>query len=134
MTTATALTLFFAKAIGLYMIAAGIGGFTSAGRWRAILEEMKNQTTLVLFGGILAYLVGIAMVLTHNVWTDPLAIAVSIVGWLALLKGLVLLCLPDPLMNVAHGMARPGASKVWSLFAIAVGALFLYGGIYGAIG
>ena len=64
---------------------------------RKILEklfaDMKNES-IMYFTGILSLIIGIAMVLGHNVWVLNWQVIITILGWLTLLKGLDLLFLP----------------------------------------
>jgi hypothetical protein len=47
----------------------------------------------MFFVDIVTVAIGLALVLGHNVWSGgPLAIAVTLMGWATLVKGLALLC------------------------------------------
>ncbi|PIU88084.1 hypothetical protein COS64_04710 [archaeon CG06_land_8_20_14_3_00_37_11] len=58
-----------------------------------LFAEMKNEA-IMYFGGIFSLVVGIAMVLAHNVWVLNWQVIITILGWLSLLKGLDVLFLP----------------------------------------
>ena len=58
-----------------------------------LVAEMKNEA-IMYFGGIFSLVVGIAMVLAHNVWVLNWQVIITILGWLSLLKGLDVLFLP----------------------------------------
>ena len=60
----------------------------------------------MLFSGMVATAAGLAVVLAHDVWSGgALAIAVTLVGWMALLKGLALLMVPPSTMASAYKSA-----------------------------
>lgn len=64
---------------------------------------MANDGPWMLFSGMVATAVGLAIVLAHNVWTSgALAVAVTLVGWAALMKGLLLLFVPPHVMAKAY--------------------------------
>jgi hypothetical protein len=47
--------------------------------------------------GLLVVAVGLAIILTHNVWSGgALPVIVTLIGWLTLIKGLLFLFLPPP--------------------------------------
>jgi hypothetical protein len=74
---------------------------TGKRRTLATLDDMANNGPWMLFSGMVAAAVGLAIVLAHNVWTgSALSLAVTLMGWVALLKGLSLLFVPP------HTMAR----------------------------
>jgi vacuolar-type H+-ATPase subunit I/STV1 len=50
---------------------------------------------MMLVLGIITVIAGLAMVLAHNIWRGgALPVVVTLVGWLALIKGLLILILP----------------------------------------
>ena len=85
-------TVFLGKLLGLYLIAISIGMLVSRRRTLESLDEMARSGPWMLFSGMVATAAGLAVVIAHNVWSGgALAVAVTIAGWAALLKGLVLL-------------------------------------------
>jgi vacuolar-type H+-ATPase subunit I/STV1 len=58
------------------------------------VAEMLHNPSLILVLGYSTLAVGLAMVLAHNIWSGgALAVVVTLVGWIALLKGLYFLYL-----------------------------------------
>ncbi|MGB3644932.1 MAG: hypothetical protein WBG88_04840 [Mesorhizobium sp.] len=95
------ITIFLGKLLGLYLIAISIAMLTGKRRTVTTLDDMANDGPWMLFSGMVAVAAGLAIVLAHNVWTGgALTLAVTLVGWVALLKGLSLLFVPP------HTMAR----------------------------
>jgi hypothetical protein len=95
------ITIFLGKLLGLYLVATSIAMLTGKRRTLATLDDMANNGPWMLFSGMVAAAVGLAIVLAHNVWTgSALSLAVTLMGWVALLKGLSLLFVPP------HTMAR----------------------------
>lgn len=134
LTTSTVLTLSLAKAMGVYMIAGGLSGLISRERWAKILEDFRNNASLTYMSGVFVFVMGVAIILAHNIWTDPLAIVVSLIGWVAAIEGLVLIAWPDPLLKWAFSLMRPGAVRVWAVAIIIVGAVLLLLGVTGRAG
>ena len=72
-------------------------------RTLATLDEMARSGPWMLFSGMVATAAGLAEVLAHTVWTGgALTIAVTLVGWTALVKGLALLVVPPSTMASAY--------------------------------
>ncbi|PQA88855.1 DUF2065 domain-containing protein [Marinicaulis flavus] len=134
MTTSTVLTLSLAKAMGFYFIAGGLSGFISRTRWAAILDEFIARPALTFISGVFVFVLGAALIMAHNIWTDPLAIAVTLIGWAAAIEGIVLVAYPDPLLRWAVKFVRPGAVRAFSVFTILLGAVFLALGFTGRAG
>jgi uncharacterized protein YjeT (DUF2065 family) len=127
--TISVLTLRLAEAIGLYMIVVGIGGLVAPQRWRAMMDDLDRSPGLVMALGFAVFAVGAALVLIHSIWTDPLAIIVSLVGYAALIEGALLLAVPGPLLKV--GFWSLPFTRVWAIVSIVLGILLFLAGLMG---
>jgi uncharacterized protein YjeT (DUF2065 family) len=130
----TTTTLALAKAIGVYAIAAGVGGLIAPQRWQDMIEEMRTRPGLTYVTGAFTFALGAAIVLVHNVWTDPLAIVVSVIGWAAAIEGVILLVAPEPLLKLGASMVRPAVARPYAIVAIVLGAVLLIAGLIGRAG
>lgn len=129
MTTAIPLTLHLAVLIGLYDLAAGLAGLTGAIRWEALLDEFEKSPALTFVTGFMAFVIGGVLTLAHNIWTDPIAIIVSLIGWVALIEGLLIMVIPRPLLGLSRSLVTN--QRAVSAFAILVGALLITLGLVG---
>jgi hypothetical protein len=123
------LTLRLSEAIGLYMIVVGISGVVAPSRWRAVMEDLERSPGLVMALGFPVFAAGAALVLIHSVWTDPLAVIVSLIGYVALIEGALLLAVPDPLIKVGRWSAQ--FTRVWAMVSIVLGILLFLAGLMG---
>lgn len=128
------LTLTLAKAMGVYMIAAGVSGFIAPERWRLILDQLRADAALTYISGAFVFALGVAIVIAHNIWTDPLSVVVSLFGWLALIEGIVLIVMPKPLLDFSGSLLRPGSTKIFAAFSLILGAVLLLAGLFGRAG
>ena len=129
MTTAIPLTLHLAVLIGLYDLAAGLAGFTGAIKWSAVLDEFERSPALTFVTGFMAFVLGGVLILAHNIWTDPLAAIISLIGWIALVEGLLIMVIPQPLLGFSRSLITN--QRAVSAFAIIVGALLIILGLVG---
>jgi hypothetical protein len=118
-------TVFLGKLFGLYLIAISITMFVNKRRTLATLDEMVRSGPGMLFSGMVATAVGLAIVLGHNVWTGgALAIVVTLFGWAALLKGVSLLLIPPEQMAAVYkGLGFERLFYVWMGVVLAIGLL-----------
>jgi hypothetical protein len=133
-TTVTVLTLSLAKAFGVYFIAAGLSGLLAPERWRAILDGFRQNAALSYISGVFVFALGVAVIIAHNIWADPLAIVVTLIGWAAAIEGVVLIAFPEPLLKWSVSFLRPGAVKIWAVAIIVIGAILLLLGLTGRAG
>jgi hypothetical protein len=134
-TTSTVLTLSLAKAFGVYLIAGGLSGvLLGTARWQKILDEFQNNAAITFIAGVFVFCLGTAIVLAHNIWTDPLAIIISLLGWIAAIEGVILVAYPDPLLNLSAALMKPSFVKPWAVGVVFLGIAFLVLGLTGRAG
>jgi len=91
------LTVFLARSIGLFTVLL-VAGFLVRGG--AAIETTAADGPVMLSYAIISLAMGIAMVVGHNVWSGgALPVVVTLVGWLILAKGLLLLILPPEALS-----------------------------------
>ena len=90
------LTVFLARFIGLFTVLLVVALLV---RGSATVETAVADGPVMLVYAIISLAVGLAMILGHNVWSGgALPVVVTLVGWLILAKGLMLLFVtPDAL-------------------------------------
>lgn len=133
-TTISTMTLFLAKAMGGYMIAAGLSGLTMKQRWVRIVSEIRDSAALPYMSGIFIFAIGCVVIWFHNFWTDPLAIIVSLFGWGAMIEGLLFIVLPGPFLKFSASFMKPGAVPVIAAGSIIGGVLMISAGFFGRVG
>ncbi|QPI72772.1 DUF2065 family protein [Sphingobium sp. Cam5-1] len=129
MDTISILTLRLSEAIGLYMIIVGIGGLMAPSRWRAMMDDLERSPGLVIALGFPVFAVGAALVLIHSIWTDPLAVIVSLIGYAALIEGALLLATPAPLLKAGRWLLN--FTRIWAAVSILLGILLFLAGLTG---
>jgi hypothetical protein len=90
---------------------------------------MVSQPALLWVSGMLTFAAGLAIVLGHNVWGDPAAAVVSLLGWVMAIKGAGLLLIPAAgWMALLDAMHYPSHSGVYTIIPAAAGAYLAYAG------
>jgi hypothetical protein len=88
-------TVFLSRLIGLYSLIIGLAMLTEKQAYVAKVDALVHDPPVILLSAMFALAVGLAMILTHNVWSGgALPAVVTLVGWISLIKGVFLLSLP----------------------------------------
>ena len=127
----TARTLFLARLIGLYCIVCGLAEMIHGPATLEAVGALLGSSSAVLWVGMTTVLIGLAMVLGHNLWRGgALTVVVTIVGWIALLKGLALLFLPmQSHVSVFFGVFRyQQLFYFYAAIALVLGLCLTYAG------
>ena len=92
---------------------------------------LLQSPSMMLILGVITLAAGLAMVLAHNIWSGgALVVIVTIVGWITLLKSLLLLFLP-PEMEAGLFLGQLHYQQLFYLygaFSLVLGVYLTYGG------
>ena len=123
-------TQILAVFIGLYMVAAGIGFLTGRGSYATLIDDLRENAALGYVTSVFVFVLGAALVAVHNLWTDPLAIVVSLVGWGALIEGVLMLAIRRTFLGLVKVVPLTPATMVpFGIAAIVLGAVLAIAGL-----
>lgn len=88
-----------ARLIGPYIIVIGVSLIFNQNIFRKIMEEFPKNPSLVFITGLLTFVAGLAILLFHNIWVADWRVLITIFGWIALIKGIMLVVLPGTLLK-----------------------------------
>jgi hypothetical protein len=84
-------TRFLARLIGLYCLLAALMMLAQRDVMIGSVTQLVHEPALTLLLGVLIVAAGLALVLGHNLWSGGARpVVVTVIGWLTLLKGLIL--------------------------------------------
>jgi len=121
------LTVFLARFIGLFTILL-LAGLLARGS--AAIDVAVGDAPVMLVYAILSLATGVAMILGHNIWSGGiLPVVVTLVGWLILAKGLLLLFLaPGTLTGVFGQMHYAEHIYLYLVPALVIGVYLTWAG------
>jgi hypothetical protein len=122
-------SLFLARLIGPVMLVVGVAVFTNPRGFRDMAEEFLASRALMFLSGLIIMPVGVAIVLTHNIWTADWRVVITVFGWLCAIGGALRLFGPLFVVKAGHTMLRqpyftPIAAAIW----VVLGLLFCFFG------
>jgi hypothetical protein len=124
-------TIFLAKLIGLYCIVIAVAMSIDKPATVNAIVALVGSPPLVFLVGLIVVAAGLAMVLSHNVWRgSALAVAVTLIGWLTLVKGALFLFTPAPAAGgfIVWGAAYERWFYLDVALAFALGIYLTYAG------
>lgn len=116
--------------IGVTFFAMGIGMLTNPRLIKDILKDLSGSTTYAFFGGLAALAIGLPLVTFHNVWNANTSIIITLLGWLAFLKGLALMMFPSQTMHMYKGVITKESKSYVGYGVLVVGIILLYLGYF----
>jgi hypothetical protein len=95
-------TIYLSKFMGLFCIVFSLSMATHRQASIEVMTALVHDPPVVLLLGMIGTAAGLAIVLGHNIWSGgALAVVVTVLGWVILLRGLLLLLLtPETFVKV----------------------------------
>jgi hypothetical protein len=122
-------SIFLAQLIGPTLLVMGIGMIVNGDVYRTMAQEFIASRAFVFIAGILAFLPGLAIVLTHNVWVAGWPVIITIFGWLSVVGGVFRVVFPDSVRSIGGAMLeKKGMFTVSGVVTGLLGAWLCYVG------
>jgi hypothetical protein len=115
------------QVLSIAYLAVGIGILVNAEFYKKMLSDFIENSAILYLGGIMALIVGYLLVAFHNIWVMDLSVIITVIGWLALIKGVVILVFPKSMIALSKSIVNsPAFMKIEAVIAIIAGLLFLF--------
>lgn len=89
-----ALSNYLAQLFGILFVVVPLAFLLNGKNLKWLFSKIANEENLLCWG-FAGFSAGLAIVLGHNVWVKDWPVVITILGWIALLKGLALMFTPD---------------------------------------
>jgi hypothetical protein len=123
-------SVFLARLIGPVMLVIGLAVLANQRAFRELAEEFLASRALIFLSGLLIMPVGIAIVLTHNIWAADGRVMITLFGWANAIGGALRLFAPAYVMQTGRAMLkRPHFITIAAAVWIVAGSLFCLFGI-----
>ncbi len=122
------LSIFLAKVIGLYFIIVGALYIFRKDYIKEVLKDWFQHPAISVIGGILALIIGLLIVVSHNVWVLHWPVVITIVGYLSLFKGLWRLFIPDAGKEIMEKFFQGQTNAFVGIVTILIGIWLTYTG------
>jgi hypothetical protein len=114
--------------LGMVFFATGVGMLVNPKFIENILQELEHSSCNMFYGGLFSLVTGYLLVSFHNVWKLNASLMITIMGWMALIKGLALIMFPASAMRLYKNIDI--YNSYISYCIIAFGTVLLYLGYF----
>jgi uncharacterized protein YjeT (DUF2065 family) len=124
-------SLFLVKALGVYFAVGGVSILVNHAWFKKMVKDFSKSPALIFVAGIFIFILGLIMVMFHNVWSGEVwQIAITVISWLVVLKGAMYFVFPQWTMKFAKSLKFEGLYVFAGLVSLALAGWFLYVGFY----
>ena len=119
-------TRMFARVLGPFFVIVPTIVVSRGSYMQTLFTEFKaNPIWPWLFGAILL-MFGLLIIAFHQYWRGPAAIILSVIGWVMLARGLLLLAVPQAYEAAGNAVYSSGATAAISVVFICLAVAGLY--------
>jgi len=116
------ITIFLAQFWGsLFMI---LGVMSIGAKLLGRIIEYTEDKTITISTGYITFLLGLVTVVAHNIWIADWPVAVTILGWVTLFKGIEKIGFPDRVNKKAQMFK--GGQILWGGVIFLIGVFFFW--------
>lgn len=123
-------TFIFEQVIGLYLIIMAIIMLARANYYRNVIRDLTADKTLILVSASLFLVLGLIVVVLHNLWDFKFNVIVTIVGWLIVIKAVLLLAFPEYMIQLSKKLYKGNYYYFMAIFEAIIGLLLLVHSYY----
>ncbi|MBL7100645.1 MAG: hypothetical protein ISS23_01680 [Nanoarchaeota archaeon] len=116
------ISIFFARLWGSFFIIFGLLFIITRQLGKTI--EMTDDKAFVISTGYITLIMGLVTVILHNVWVANWKVAITILGWSTLIKGIMKVGFPEQIHKQAQRFKKK--QIVSAIFLIILGAWFFW--------
>jgi hypothetical protein len=128
-------TIYLSRLIGLFTLVVAASMIVNKPQAIATMAALVHDRGALIILGVLGTAAAMAIVLAHQVWSGgPLSVVVTLLGWVILIRGMVLLFLPQSRspFGSSNGFASTNSSARCLYLRFAAG-LGLYLAVHGFV-
>lgn len=118
-------SILVARILAVTYLCAAIGIFSGRVSIEDIMKDYERSPGLMYLSGFITLVIGMILVTYHNRWDGGWPVVVTVVGWLTLLKGVMLMAFPKAWLLFKKSYTN---TKLWSIPLLCLGLLFAYFG------
>jgi glucose uptake protein GlcU len=116
------ISIFLARFWGSLFLILGLS-FVGAKLLGRVIQYTENKT-ITVSTGYTTFLLGLVTVVAHNLWVADWRVAVTILGWVTLLKGIEKIAFPDRVNKKAQMFKR--RQTFWGFIILLIGAVYFW--------
>lgn len=117
--------ILVARVLAVIYLSVAVLAMRGKADYKKIIKSFENSPALTIMTGMAAILIGMIIIMKHNVWMMEWQVLITIVGWASLIKGILLIAYPEMMYGFKHTFKD---TKKWSIVLVAIGLVFGYFG------
>jgi hypothetical protein len=123
------LSVFLSIVIGMYLFLISLSVLLQEQRYKKLLVEFYNNHPLLNFTGVIGILLGLLVIVGHNMWVADWPVLITIIGWIVLLQGICRVFAPVQYVKKMKELQTKKAYDLMVWVWLVVGIYMVWAGI-----
>lgn len=120
------ISIVLAQIVGISFMILGVSLFLNKKGTALVIEEMIQNKSVMWLAGLFTVFLGAVIVVLNNVWTSGLSLAVTILGWVTLIKGATILLFPEFTLSYYKKVNKGNIFAWGGAFIFVIGLLLFF--------
>ncbi len=121
-------SIIIAQILGITFTVLGLSLFINKKISTSLLEDATKNASIMWLFGFVSLMMGAVIVVFNNIWNPGLELFITILGWLALLKGIAILVFPNSLSSFYKRYNKSDMLAFAGVIVLILGLILLYNG------
>ena len=121
------MSILAARILAVIYLSAGVGTLSGKLDLKKLVEDFERVPALSYVTGFMTIVLGMLLVEYHNLWVKDWRVLVTLVGWAALVKGILLVSCPQFIRAFKGWYSK---TRVWGAVIFSIGLVFGYFGFF----
>ncbi len=86
---------FLSKVFGIYLVLISAAFLLNMNELKTILQDLLHNHSLMLVSGFFTLIIGLLLIVSHNIWQFNWKLIITILSWIIFLKGVSIIFFPQ---------------------------------------
>lgn len=118
------LSLFFARFLGILLTVICLGMLINKRYYHFLWQECIRQPIFITLFGMFDFILGLFIILLHNVWIADWRLLITLLGWILFIRGAIRILAP---VYVQSAISKLKESNFYAIIKITAVLFFLIG-------
>lgn len=127
-------TILLAQGMGLYLVITAVIMLARPNYYKELLTHIKVSNSTITLAAIVGLMLGIALVLVHNIWIWESEVLITIISWFVLIQSVLWLSFPNCMINCNQKLYSGWTYYLVAIIAGIIGVTLMAHGFYPYMG
>jgi hypothetical protein len=123
-------TLLVLQLMGPVVLIYGLGILLNRAYYLKMVDELEKNRLSITLAAMMNIVAGVAILVHHWLWGSFLEVVVTLIGFMALTKGIHIAIAPESWLKMTKGFSLSNMINIVPIIVTILGALMMYAGYF----